>query len=142
MEQGPDLKAPVPLPAISTTENTRQNGNNDSDQYSDNEEGKTRMELAWEQFKLYMSDASSRNNLRMYDLAVGGGCKILLWTMSVMYLIMQYQHSDPGACYGKGNLLLLTWSLFSIFPRLDGACKSNRQENSVLGVTMFFALHT
>ncbi|XP_066039521.1 thymopoietin isoform X4 [Chamaea fasciata] len=38
MEQGPDLKAPVPLPAISTTENTRQNGNNDSDQYSDNEE--------------------------------------------------------------------------------------------------------
>lgn len=47
MEQGPDLKAPVPLPAISTTENTRQNGNNDSDQYSDNEEGKTRVELAW-----------------------------------------------------------------------------------------------
>ncbi|NXU63964.1 LAP2B protein, partial [Horornis vulcanius] len=39
MEQGPDLKAPVPLPVISTTENTRQNGNNDSDQYSDNEEG-------------------------------------------------------------------------------------------------------
>ncbi|XP_064275867.1 thymopoietin isoform X3 [Passer domesticus] len=38
MEQGPDLKAPVPLPAISATENTRQNGNNDSDQYSDNEE--------------------------------------------------------------------------------------------------------
>ncbi|KAF4791548.1 Lamina-associated polypeptide 2, isoforms beta/delta/epsilon/gamma [Turdus rufiventris] len=38
MEQGPDLKVPVPLPAISTTENTRQNGNNDSDQYSDNEE--------------------------------------------------------------------------------------------------------
>ncbi|XP_027754830.1 thymopoietin isoform X5 [Empidonax traillii] len=38
MEQGPELKAPVPLPAIPTTENTRQNGNNDSDQYSDNEE--------------------------------------------------------------------------------------------------------
>ncbi|NXC11233.1 LAP2B protein, partial [Orthonyx spaldingii] len=38
MEQGPELKAPVPLPAISATENTRQNGNNDSDQYSDNEE--------------------------------------------------------------------------------------------------------
>ncbi|XP_075562346.1 thymopoietin isoform X1 [Pelecanus crispus] len=39
MEQGPELKAPVPLPAISSTaENTRQNGNNDSDQYSDNEE--------------------------------------------------------------------------------------------------------
>ncbi|NXQ33325.1 LAP2B protein, partial [Alaudala cheleensis] len=38
MEQNPDPKAPVPLPAISTTENTRQNGNNDSDQYSDNEE--------------------------------------------------------------------------------------------------------
>ncbi|NXK87573.1 LAP2B protein, partial [Formicarius rufipectus] len=46
MEQGPDLKAPVPLPAISTTENTRQNGNNDSDQYSDNEEDpKTEMTL-------------------------------------------------------------------------------------------------
>lgn len=42
MEPGPELKAPVPLPAISSTaENTRQNGNNDSDQYSDNEEGKT-----------------------------------------------------------------------------------------------------
>ncbi|XP_035756933.1 thymopoietin isoform X2 [Egretta garzetta] len=39
MEPGPELKAPVPLPAISSTaENTRQNGNNDSDQYSDNEE--------------------------------------------------------------------------------------------------------
>lgn len=42
MEQGPELKTPVPLPDISSTaENTRQNGNNDSDQYSDNEEGKT-----------------------------------------------------------------------------------------------------
>ncbi|XP_048157237.1 thymopoietin isoform X4 [Corvus hawaiiensis] len=46
MEQGPELKAPVPLPAISTTENTRQNGNNDSDQYSDNEEDpKTELRL-------------------------------------------------------------------------------------------------
>ncbi|XP_054136469.1 thymopoietin isoform X2 [Melozone crissalis] len=46
MEQGPDLKAPMPLPAISTTENTRQNGNNDSDQYSDNEEDpKTELRL-------------------------------------------------------------------------------------------------
>ncbi|NWS25875.1 LAP2B protein, partial [Polioptila caerulea] len=46
MEQGPDLKVPVPLPAISTTENTRQNGNNDSDQYSDNEEDpKTELRL-------------------------------------------------------------------------------------------------
>ncbi|NWR13830.1 LAP2B protein, partial [Emberiza fucata] len=46
MEQGPDLKAPVPLPTISTTENTRQNGNNDSDQYSDNEEDpKTELRL-------------------------------------------------------------------------------------------------
>nr|XP_014126865.1 thymopoietin isoform X2 [Zonotrichia albicollis] len=46
MEQGPDLKAPVPLPAISATENTRQNGNNDSDQYSDNEEDpKTELRL-------------------------------------------------------------------------------------------------
>lgn len=42
MEQGPELKGPVPLPAISSTaENAGQNGNNDSDQYSDNEEGKT-----------------------------------------------------------------------------------------------------
>ncbi|NXJ24552.1 LAP2B protein, partial [Dicrurus megarhynchus] len=46
MEQGPELKAPVPLPAISTTENTRQNGNNDSDQYSDSEEDpKTELRL-------------------------------------------------------------------------------------------------
>ncbi|CAN8211298.1 unnamed protein product [Coccothraustes coccothraustes] len=46
MEQGPDLKAPVPLPAIPATENTRQNGNNDSDQYSDNEEDpKTELRL-------------------------------------------------------------------------------------------------
>ncbi|NWR89646.1 LAP2B protein, partial [Furnarius figulus] len=46
MEQGPELKAPVPLPVISTTENTRQNGNNDSDQYSDNEEDpKTELRL-------------------------------------------------------------------------------------------------
>ncbi|KAM9245704.1 thymopoietin isoform 3-T3 [Leptosomus discolor] len=47
MEQGPELKAPVPLPAISSTaENTKQNGNNDSDQYSDNEEDpKTELRL-------------------------------------------------------------------------------------------------
>uniref|UniRef100_A0A8C5UAB6 Thymopoietin n=1 Tax=Malurus cyaneus samueli TaxID=2593467 RepID=A0A8C5UAB6_9PASS len=46
MEQGPELKAPVALPAISATENTRQNGNNDSDQYSDNEEDpKTELRL-------------------------------------------------------------------------------------------------
>ncbi|NWV77155.1 LAP2B protein, partial [Dasyornis broadbenti] len=46
MEQGPELKAPLPLPAISTTENTRQNGNNDSDQYSDNEDDpKTELRL-------------------------------------------------------------------------------------------------
>ncbi|KAM6285105.1 thymopoietin isoform 2-T2 [Spheniscus humboldti] len=47
MEQGPELKAPVPLPAISSTaENTRQNGSNDSDQYSDNEEDpKTELRL-------------------------------------------------------------------------------------------------
>ncbi|NXP80024.1 LAP2B protein, partial [Ramphastos sulfuratus] len=42
MEQGPDLKAPLPLPEISSAaENTRQNGSNDSDQYSDNEEDLT-----------------------------------------------------------------------------------------------------
>ncbi|KAM9634708.1 thymopoietin isoform 3-T3 [Morphnus guianensis] len=47
MEQDPELKAPVPLPVISSTaENTRQNGNNDSDQYSDNEEDpKTELRL-------------------------------------------------------------------------------------------------
>ncbi|NXV35878.1 LAP2B protein, partial [Rissa tridactyla] len=47
MEQGPELKAPVPLPAVSSAaENTRQNGNNDSDQYSDNEEDpKTELRL-------------------------------------------------------------------------------------------------
>ncbi|XP_075353684.1 thymopoietin isoform X6 [Mycteria americana] len=47
MEQGPELKAPVPLPVISSTaENSRQNGNNDSDQYSDNEEDpKTELRL-------------------------------------------------------------------------------------------------
>ncbi|KAM6425344.1 thymopoietin isoform 1-T1 [Rhynochetos jubatus] len=39
MEQGPELKAPVPLPVVSSTsENNRENGNNDSDQYSDSEE--------------------------------------------------------------------------------------------------------
>ncbi|XP_010152658.1 PREDICTED: lamina-associated polypeptide 2, isoform beta-like, partial [Eurypyga helias] len=39
MEQGPELKAPVPFPVVSSTsENTRENGNNDSDQYSDSEE--------------------------------------------------------------------------------------------------------
>ncbi|NXF91847.1 LAP2B protein, partial [Eubucco bourcierii] len=41
MEQGPDPKAPLPLPEISAAENTRQNGSNDSDQYSDNEEDLT-----------------------------------------------------------------------------------------------------
>ncbi|NXA83334.1 LAP2B protein, partial [Thryothorus ludovicianus] len=46
MEQGPDLKVPVPLSAISATENTRQNGNNDPDQYSDSEEDpKTELRL-------------------------------------------------------------------------------------------------
>ncbi|NXW33052.1 LAP2B protein, partial [Phaetusa simplex] len=47
MEQGPELKAPVPLPVVSSAaENTRQNGNNDSDQYSDNEEDpKTELRL-------------------------------------------------------------------------------------------------
>ncbi|XP_061212967.1 thymopoietin isoform X1 [Neopsephotus bourkii] len=47
MEQGPEPKAPVPLPAISSaTENTRQNGSNESDQYSDSEEDpKTELRL-------------------------------------------------------------------------------------------------
>uniref|UniRef100_A0A8B9TZ20 Thymopoietin n=1 Tax=Anas zonorhyncha TaxID=75864 RepID=A0A8B9TZ20_9AVES len=47
IEQGPDLKSSMPLPMISsTTENTRQNGSNDSDQYSDNEEDpKTELRL-------------------------------------------------------------------------------------------------
>nr|XP_027308244.2 thymopoietin isoform X2 [Anas platyrhynchos] len=47
IEQGPDLKSSMPLPMISSaTENTRQNGSNDSDQYSDNEEDpKTELRL-------------------------------------------------------------------------------------------------
>ncbi|NXA36900.1 LAP2B protein, partial [Eudromia elegans] len=47
MEHGPDLKSAVPLPIVtSSAENTRQNGNNDSDQYSDNEEDlKTELRL-------------------------------------------------------------------------------------------------
>ena len=64
MEQGPELKTPVPLPVISsTTENTRQNGNNDSDQYSDNEEGKPEVELACKLFKLCMSNTWSRRSI-------------------------------------------------------------------------------
>ncbi|XP_025940014.1 thymopoietin isoform X4 [Apteryx rowi] len=39
MEHGPEQKSAVPLPTItSSSENARQNGNNDSDQYSDNDE--------------------------------------------------------------------------------------------------------
>ncbi|NWJ10296.1 LAP2B protein, partial [Crypturellus undulatus] len=47
MELGPELKSAVPLPTVtSSAENTRQNGNNDSDQYSDNEEDpKTELRL-------------------------------------------------------------------------------------------------
>ncbi|XP_024055616.1 thymopoietin isoform X1 [Terrapene carolina triunguis] len=38
-EQGPELGSSTPLPTVSSSaENTKQNGNNDSDQYSDNEE--------------------------------------------------------------------------------------------------------
>ncbi|XP_058937930.1 thymopoietin isoform X1 [Kogia breviceps] len=40
-EQGTESRSSTPLPAISSSvENTRQNGSNDSDRYSDNEEGK------------------------------------------------------------------------------------------------------
>ncbi|XP_008830277.1 thymopoietin isoform X1 [Nannospalax galili] len=40
-EQGPESRSSTPLPTISSSaENTRQNGSNDSDRYSDNEEGK------------------------------------------------------------------------------------------------------
>ncbi|KAI5218678.1 Lamina-Associated Polypeptide 2, Isoforms Beta/Gamma [Manis pentadactyla] len=40
-EQGTDSRSSTPLPSISSSaENTRQNGSNDSDRYSDNEEGK------------------------------------------------------------------------------------------------------
>uniref|UniRef100_A0A8B9Q7W1 LEM domain-containing protein n=1 Tax=Apteryx owenii TaxID=8824 RepID=A0A8B9Q7W1_APTOW len=47
MEHGPEQKSAVPLPTItSSSENARQNGNNDSDQYSDNEEDpKTELRL-------------------------------------------------------------------------------------------------
>ncbi|KAK2490250.1 hypothetical protein MC885_013827 [Smutsia gigantea] len=40
-EQGTESRSSTPLPSISSSaENTRQNGSNDSDRYSDNEEGK------------------------------------------------------------------------------------------------------
>ncbi|XP_036156446.1 thymopoietin isoform X6 [Myotis myotis] len=40
-EQGTDSRSSTPFPTISSSaENTRQNGSNDSDRYSDNEEGK------------------------------------------------------------------------------------------------------
>ncbi|XP_054383509.1 thymopoietin isoform X4 [Pongo abelii] len=40
-EQGTESRSSTPLPTISSSaENTRQNGSNDSDRYSDNEEGK------------------------------------------------------------------------------------------------------
>ncbi|XP_025940019.1 thymopoietin isoform X9 [Apteryx rowi] len=47
MEHGPEQKSAVPLPTItSSSENARQNGNNDSDQYSDNDEDpKTELRL-------------------------------------------------------------------------------------------------
>ncbi|KAM5334397.1 thymopoietin isoform 4-T4 [Glossophaga mutica] len=37
-EQGTESRSTTPLPTISSSENTRQNGSNDSDRYSDNEE--------------------------------------------------------------------------------------------------------
>ncbi|XP_054552085.1 thymopoietin isoform X5 [Talpa occidentalis] len=37
-EQGTESRSSTPLPTISSSENTRQNGSNDSDRYSDNEE--------------------------------------------------------------------------------------------------------
>lgn len=37
-EQGTDSRSSTPFPTISSSENTRQNGSNDSDRYSDNEE--------------------------------------------------------------------------------------------------------
>ncbi|XP_038611947.1 thymopoietin isoform X1 [Tachyglossus aculeatus] len=44
-EQGPVSRSSTPLPTVpSAAENTRQNGNDDSDQYSDNEEGKKKKE--------------------------------------------------------------------------------------------------
>uniref|UniRef100_A0A4X2MCH0 Thymopoietin n=1 Tax=Vombatus ursinus TaxID=29139 RepID=A0A4X2MCH0_VOMUR len=40
-EHGPESRSSTPLPAVSSSaENARQNGNDDSDRYSDNEEGK------------------------------------------------------------------------------------------------------
>ncbi|XP_047404836.1 thymopoietin isoform X4 [Sciurus carolinensis] len=47
-EQGTELRSSTPLPTISSSaENTRQNGNNDSDRYSDNEE-ESKIELKLE----------------------------------------------------------------------------------------------
>lgn len=63
---------------------------------------------------------------------------MLLQPMSVRYLIMQYQHSDPGAYAGRGNLLLL--NLLSIFPQLELVNSIDRR--TALGVSVFFALHT
>ncbi|CAH7326303.1 Tmpo [Phodopus roborovskii] len=39
-EQGPESRSSTPLPTVSSSENARQNGSNDSDRYSDNDEGK------------------------------------------------------------------------------------------------------
>ncbi|XP_021482554.2 thymopoietin isoform X1 [Meriones unguiculatus] len=39
-EQGTESRSSTPLPTVSSSENTRQNGSNDSDRYSDNDEGK------------------------------------------------------------------------------------------------------
>ncbi|CAH7326184.1 thymopoietin isoform X2 [Phodopus roborovskii] len=37
-EQGPESRSSTPLPTVSSSENARQNGSNDSDRYSDNDE--------------------------------------------------------------------------------------------------------
>lgn len=42
-EQTQELRSLIPTPTITSAENNKQNGNNDSDQYSDNEDGKNKI---------------------------------------------------------------------------------------------------
>lgn len=47
-EQGQEPSSFIPAPIVSSSaENNKQNGNNDSDQYSDNEEGRNKSKEIW-----------------------------------------------------------------------------------------------
>ncbi|XP_068951305.1 thymopoietin isoform X1 [Petaurus breviceps papuanus] len=59
-EHGPESRSSTPLPAVSSSsENARQNGNDDSDRYSDNEEGKK---------KEHKKVKSTRESVRISEL--------------------------------------------------------------------------